>query len=404
MKTLKLLWLVVLSFFMIVTAKAQEGTEEKLGLPGDNLNLYAVLKLFQESETLEGFEKNLNAEESKINNLDLNGDNLIDYIKVIDKVDGDDHAIILQVSVSEKENQDVAVITVQRDASDQVQIQLIGDEDLYGKDYIIEPNYAENLSEVSTPNPGYNGNSQSGQKTIVVQKTTYVEVASWPVIRYIYLPTYSVWHSPWYWGYYPSYWNPWQPYYWHYYYGYHYHYHNWYHGHYRHCNHYRYSHWNDRYFASHRSYSNVYNSRRQSGAFNNTYSKPETRKEGTAEYYRRNPNSRAGSNSATVNRQSERPSINKPVNRNDAYKPTSRNRENKPTSRTEVDRRENRQQTVKPASRPKNKENKPSVRPSNSDRNTVKPGRSNPSPRNSSPRPATKSNTPRKSNTNSGGR
>ena len=62
------------------TAKAQEYPDEYLGLPGDNLNLYAVMKLFQESETLEGFERNLNAQDSKINNLDLNNDNLVDYI------------------------------------------------------------------------------------------------------------------------------------------------------------------------------------------------------------------------------------------------------------------------------------------------------------------------------------
>ena len=45
---------------------------DSLGLPGDNLNLYAVLDLFQKSETFEIFEKKLNEEDSKINNLDLN--------------------------------------------------------------------------------------------------------------------------------------------------------------------------------------------------------------------------------------------------------------------------------------------------------------------------------------------
>jgi hypothetical protein len=66
-----------------------EGQEEKLNLPGDNLNLYAVMKMFQESETLEIFEKKLNEEDNRINNLDLNGDDQIDYIRVLDEVDGD---------------------------------------------------------------------------------------------------------------------------------------------------------------------------------------------------------------------------------------------------------------------------------------------------------------------------
>ena len=67
---------------------AQDYPDEYLGLPGDNLNLYAVMKLFQESETIEGFERTLNDENSRINNLDLNGDNYIDYLKVVDYVDG----------------------------------------------------------------------------------------------------------------------------------------------------------------------------------------------------------------------------------------------------------------------------------------------------------------------------
>src|SRR5512136_3328788 len=86
---------------------AQDQPDEYLGLPGDNLNLYAVMKLFQESETLEGFERNLNAENSRINNLDLNGDNLIDYITVTDYPDGDVHTIVLRVALGPKDFQDV---------------------------------------------------------------------------------------------------------------------------------------------------------------------------------------------------------------------------------------------------------------------------------------------------------
>ena len=83
-----------------------------MGLPGDNLNLYATLKLFQESETLELFEKNLNDQETRINNLDLNGDNQIDYIRVIDNVDNNVHLITLQVAINNTENQDVAVTRI----------------------------------------------------------------------------------------------------------------------------------------------------------------------------------------------------------------------------------------------------------------------------------------------------
>ena len=115
-------------FTTCTTIMAQAQQEEYLGLPGDNLNLYAVMKLFQGSETLEGFERNLNDQNFRINNLDLNGDNFIDYIRVVDYVDRDVHNIVLQVAINKWENQDVAVFTVQRFSNGQVQIQLIGDE------------------------------------------------------------------------------------------------------------------------------------------------------------------------------------------------------------------------------------------------------------------------------------
>ena len=155
MKKFSITMILLALFGTNIALLAQYQSNESLGLPGDNLNLFAVMKLFQESETLEGFEKNLNAEEfTHINNLDLNGDNKVDYIRVIDNIDGDVHTIVLQVAINRRENQDVAVFTVQRFPNGQVQIQLIGDEALYGKDYIIEPNYADSGQ---TPNPGLYG-------------------------------------------------------------------------------------------------------------------------------------------------------------------------------------------------------------------------------------------------------
>ena len=89
MKTLNNLRTLLLMLMLAIglNANANYDDDKRLNLPGDNLNLFAVMKLFQESETLEEFEKELNSEESKINNLDLNGDNRIDYIKVLDYID-----------------------------------------------------------------------------------------------------------------------------------------------------------------------------------------------------------------------------------------------------------------------------------------------------------------------------
>ena len=56
------------------TVMAQDYPDEYLGLPGDNLNLFAVMKLFQESETLEAFERNLNDQNSRMSLSSLSGD------------------------------------------------------------------------------------------------------------------------------------------------------------------------------------------------------------------------------------------------------------------------------------------------------------------------------------------
>jgi hypothetical protein len=290
------------------TIIAQEKQDDYLGLPGDNLNLYAVMKLFQESKTLEEFERDLNDEKSNINNLDLNGDGLIDYIRVFDNVDDDVHNIVLQVAVSQKENQDVAVFTVQRFNNGQVQIQLTGDEELYGKNYIIEPIFDDENS-AQTLNPGYTGNERNvNVQNITYVRTTPVEIAGWPLVRFIFLPTYTVWHSSWYWGYYPSYWHPWRPYYWHYYYGFHYNWYNDYYGHYRRWDHHRYTRWNDYYYTSRRSYSHDVYHRIEVGSYKKTYSRPNQQRNGEARFAEMHPDQykRSSDSRMTSTRRSEK--------------------------------------------------------------------------------------------------
>lgn len=281
------------------TIKAQENPDEYLGLPGDNLNLYAVMNLFQESETLEGFERKLNEENSRINNLDLNGDNFVDYLMVTDYVDGEDHNIVLSVALSRNEKQDVAVFTVQRLRNGSVQIQLIGDEELYGRNYIIEPIFDDNAGE--TPNPGYTGRTANRQNVTVVRTTTY-EIAAWPMIRFIYRPDYVIWRSAWSWGYYPSYWHSWSPFYYHYYYGYHSNWYPVYYKHYRHWSHPRYSRYNDFYYTSIRTHSPQVSVRIKEGNYKTTYSRPDQRRDGEALYSR----TRSGGDSKSTGNQERR--------------------------------------------------------------------------------------------------
>lgn len=290
--------------------RAQDMHDDYLGLPGDNLNLYAVMNLFRESKTLEEFERNLNDEKTNINNLDLNNDNLIDYIKVIDNIDGDVHNIVLQVAVSPRENQDVAVFTVQRFNNGQVFIQLTGDEELYGKDYIVEPI----TDAAETPNPGYTG------PAITYVRTTPAQIAVWPVVSFIYMPDYRVWHSSWYWGYYPNYWHPWRPFSWHFYYGYHYpRYHDYY-ANYRIWHTHRDSHWHDYYYVGKRSYSPEVNHYIHEGTYKTTYSHPDQRHDGEVLFAKNHPDQyrrysdRSSGNSNPTNRRTNTTVIEKSGN------------------------------------------------------------------------------------------
>lgn len=320
---------------LVTAVMAQNYPDEYLGLPGDNLNLYAVMKLFQESETLEGFERSLNDENSRINNLDLNSDNLTDYINVVDYVDGDVHTIVLRAILDRNETQDVAVFTVQRFRDGSVQIQLVGDEDLYGKDYIIEPIYDDNYAE--TPNPGYAGRP-GNRVNITIVRTTPVEIAYWPLVRFIFMPDYVIWRSSWYWGYYPPYWHPWRPFFWHYYYGYHYHWHPHYYAHYHLWHQHRYTRYNDFYYTGIRSHSPVVENRIKEGTYKLTYSHPEQRKDGEALYSRTYTGRDSGKsetarpsdrNSGTTGRRAM-PSAGKPVTKSSSGQNTGDSRRSSP--------------------------------------------------------------------------
>jgi hypothetical protein len=281
-----------------ISMQGHSQAPDYLGLPGDNLNLFAVMKLFQESQTLEIFERDLNNQDMHINNLDLDQDGRIDYIRVIDNADGNYHTIVLQDALSPRDIQDVAVFTVYRDRQNRVSIQLTGDEALYGRDYIVEPNYSD-LEYNETPNPGYTYDNSYGE-TVVVNRTSTLEVSMWPLVRFMFLPNYVVWHSPWHYNYYPSYWRPWRPYYWHYYYGYHYNWDPYYYGHYRVYHYHRDPYWHDTYYSQRRVYSPVVTTRVQSGSYRKTYSHPQSRKAGYDMYYKKHPDQVARRSSRTI--------------------------------------------------------------------------------------------------------
>jgi hypothetical protein len=358
--------LLMCCFFVLpfcTSAQTMENKDESLGLPGDNLNLYAVMNLFQESKTLEQFEKDLNDENSKINNLDLNGDGKIDYISVIDNVEGNAHTIVLQDAINEKENQDVAVFYVNTDANNQVQIQLIGDESLYGKDYIIEPNSGGNAQTVQRPNPGYTGNANVGQEEPVV-----VESRNWPIVRLLFEPSYIAWHSPWYYGYYPQYWHPWLPLFWHSYYGYHSHMNEYYQRNFLHSSHYIDPRFHERYYARGRKIAPTVVRHREEGLYKKTYSHPELRKEGSDRFERLH----SGNSNRPANRAAVMPRNTNPSSREVGSRSVNNRGNNRPTTnlRTTNNIRPTVTQGNSNVNRPSN--NRGTTQPSNN-RATIQP-------------------------------
>ncbi len=143
----------------------------------DNLDLRAIASLFGDAKNLEDFERQLNDPKIQISNLDLNDDNQVDYLRVIESVEGNTHLIIVQSVLGRDTYQDVATIEVEKDRNNQVQVQVVGDVYMYGQNYIYEPVY------VATP---------------IIYSSFWV-------------PTYRPYCSVWYWDYYPTFYYAWNP-------------------------------------------------------------------------------------------------------------------------------------------------------------------------------------------------
>jgi hypothetical protein len=178
MKT-KILSLSIASLLSITTLFAQDRTTVTANNSeiSDNLDLRAVASIFGDSENLADFERRLNDPKVQISNLDLNEDNQVDYLRVIETVEGNAHLIVIQSVLGRDTFQDVATVEVQRDRDNRVQVQVVGDVYMYGANYIYEPVY------VSTP---------------------VIYASFW-------IGNYRPYYSSWYWGYYPTYYYAWTP-------------------------------------------------------------------------------------------------------------------------------------------------------------------------------------------------
>lgn len=178
MKTKLLLLALTIIGFTSCQAQAGATVYAKNSDISDNLDLRAVASMFGESANLQDFERRLNDPKYQISNLDLNGDNEVDYLRVIESVENRTHVVIIQSVLDRDVYQDVATIDVERDNYNKVSVQVVGNAYLYGDNYIYEPVYS-------------------------VAPVIYAS---------FWAPTYRPYYSTWYWGYYPTYYTAWTPY------------------------------------------------------------------------------------------------------------------------------------------------------------------------------------------------
>lgn len=209
--------LLLLFLFPVQTTSAQQTGQDSTGLPGDNFSLQGALDLFEKVDSPEAFEKAINDESNHVNNLDLNGDGEIDYVRVMDMMDDNVHVFVLQVPVSEKESQDIAVIELEKTGDESAVLQIVGDEDIYGEEVIFEPS-SDDDGKDNRKGAGPSVNPDAVYVGIVVN------VWYWPSVRFVYAPAYRPWVSPWRWRSYPTWWRPWRPVTWHVWHPYHHHY------------------------------------------------------------------------------------------------------------------------------------------------------------------------------------
>lgn len=134
------------------------------------LDLRAVAAAFAQSRSIMEFERLLNSGTHMLTNLDLNRDGYVDYIRVIETMNGYNHVIVLQAVLAINVFQNVATLVVNCQPG-ATYVQVIGDPFIYGANYIIEPVF------VRTP----------------------VIYTTWYGARY------TVWTSPYYWDHFPNY-------------------------------------------------------------------------------------------------------------------------------------------------------------------------------------------------------
>ncbi len=188
-------------FSMVFLAAANAQYADRTGYEGDNFSLEGAIELFKQSYSINDFERKLNTQDTWVNNLDLDWDGRIDYIRVEHRRQGNYHAIILSVPLGYYDVQDIAVIEIERVGRRSAVLQIVGDPDIYGEEVIVEP--------ISQNGYAYNGDYRYDNGN-----NGFVNVYYWSAVQHMLGRNYRVYVSPYRWHYYPTWWSPWSPFGW----------------------------------------------------------------------------------------------------------------------------------------------------------------------------------------------
>lgn len=107
---------------------------------GDNLNLQALGELVKTSTNAQDIENKLNTTGS-INNLDLDGDGSVDYIKVTEYGTGDSRGFSFTVDLPNNEKQEIATIEIQKGANSAA-MNIQGNQQVYGNSAYYQSHYS----------------------------------------------------------------------------------------------------------------------------------------------------------------------------------------------------------------------------------------------------------------------
>ncbi|MCK5539762.1 MAG: hypothetical protein KAI69_02445 [Deltaproteobacteria bacterium] len=102
---------------------------------GDGLDLATIGSLLKKAENAGELERLLNDSKTGINNLDLNEDGKVDYIKVTEYGNEQAKGFSLTVEPVAGETQEVATIEIEKSGNDQASVEVKGNEQIYGQNH-----------------------------------------------------------------------------------------------------------------------------------------------------------------------------------------------------------------------------------------------------------------------------